>query len=144
VLLATSGPDSWQRAPSTDTEVPVTSAPQVQVSDVTTTTDTVSFTVDQVGVPVLVRTSYFPNWTASGAEGPYRVTPNFMVVVPTENQVTLSYGRSPLEWLGTLATLVGIGLVLALMVLDHRRGAAAAAVSAEPAPGAEDLAPVDS
>lgn len=142
VLLATSGPDSWQRAPSTDTEVPVTRTPQVQVSDITTTTDTVSFTVDQVGVPVLVRTSYFPNWTASGAEGPYRVTPNFMVVVPTENQVTLSYGRSPLEWLGILATLVGVGLVLLLMALDHRRGAAATS-SAEPAPGAEDLAPVE-
>jgi hypothetical protein len=66
-----------------------------------------------------------------------------MVVVPTENQVTLSYGRSPLEWLGILATLVGVGLVLLLMALDHRRGAAAATSSAEPAPGAEDLAPVE-
>ncbi len=32
--------------------------------------------------PSLVRTSYFPNWDASGAEGPYRVAPNLMVVVP--------------------------------------------------------------
>jgi hypothetical protein len=42
-------------------------------------------------VPVLVRTSYFPNWAADGAEGPFRVSPNFMVVVPTETEVTLSY-----------------------------------------------------
>ncbi len=121
VLLATSGPDSWQRAPSTDTEVPTTANPPVQVSDVSTTTDSVSFTVDEVGVPVLVRTSYFPNWTVEGAEGPYRVTPNFMVVVPTENQVTLSYGRSSFEWVGLLATLVGLALVGLLMVMDRRR-----------------------
>ena len=44
----------------------------------------------------------------SGADGPYRVTPNFMVVVPTENEVTLSFGRSPVEWLGILATLLGL------------------------------------
>ena len=44
-----------------------------------------------------------------------------MVVVPTENQVTLSFGRSSAEWLGILATLVGLALVGYLMVLDHRR-----------------------
>jgi hypothetical protein len=43
-------------------------------------------------VPVLVRTSYFPNWQASGADGPYRVSPNLMVVVPTGTHVELSYG----------------------------------------------------
>src|SRR5690606_11167892 len=35
-----------------------------------------SLDVDQIGKPVLVNVSYFPNWTASGARGPYRVTPN--------------------------------------------------------------------
>jgi acyl transferase domain-containing protein len=33
----------------------------------------VSFRVDEVGVPVLVRVSYFPNWSVDGAEGPFRV-----------------------------------------------------------------------
>jgi len=36
----------------------------------------------QIGQPVLVKVSYFPNWKASGAKGPYRVTPNLMVVIP--------------------------------------------------------------
>ncbi len=39
--------------------------------------------------PVLVKVSYFPNWHASGADGPWRVTPNLMVVVPTSHDVTL-------------------------------------------------------
>jgi hypothetical protein len=44
-----------------------------------------------------------------------------MVVVPTQNEVTLSYGRSPWDWVGLLATLIGLALVGWLMVLDHRR-----------------------
>jgi hypothetical protein len=86
----------------------------VNVSDVQTTTDSISFTVDQVGVPVLVRMSFYPNWEASGAEGPYRVAPNFMVVVPTENQVELTYGTTSMEWIAYLMTLVGIALVVVL------------------------------
>ena len=143
VLLATSGPDNWQRIPSTATDVPVTANPDVTVSDVELGTDSVSFRVDEVGVPVLVRVSYFPNWSVDGAEGPFRVTPNFMVVVPTDNEVTLSYGRSSWEWLGLLATLIGLLLLGRLMVLDRNRRLAAdraeraAAAEAEWAAAAE-------
>jgi hypothetical protein len=45
VLLATSGPDSWQRAPSTAAEVPMTANLDVEVTDVEVGTDTVSFRV---------------------------------------------------------------------------------------------------
>ena len=45
------------------------------ISDVEVDRDRISFTVDQPGSPVLVKTSYFPNWKVNGAEGPYRVTP---------------------------------------------------------------------
>ena len=69
-----------------------------------------SFDVDQTGVPVLVKVSYFPNWEAEGAEGPYRVGPNMMVVVPTSNHVELTYGRSASDYITILLTLVGIGL----------------------------------
>jgi uncharacterized membrane protein len=125
--------------------VPVTANPDVEVSDVEIGTDTVSFRVDQVGVPVLVKVSYFPNWTVDGAEGPYRVTPNFMVVVPTENEVTLSFGRSSVEWVGLLATLIGLALVGWLLVQDHRReqeGALVVAGDATPDPHVEGP-PVD-
>ena len=55
------------------------------VSNVEVDRDGVRFDVCEIGVPVLVKISYFPNWQASGAEGPYRVTPNLMVVIPTEH-----------------------------------------------------------
>jgi hypothetical protein len=85
-----------------------------KVSDVVRSDNTISFSVDKVGVPVLVKESYFPNWKVSGAKGPYRVAPNFMVVVPTSNRVTLTYGTSPIEYLGYALTLLGIVGVIVL------------------------------
>ena len=104
--LAAVLPDS---APRTDVEPAV-------VSDVVRTDHSISFSVDRIGSPVLVHTSYFPNWSASGAEGPYRVTPNFMVVVPTGTEVRLSYGHSPVEWVALLITLGGLAAVGWLLV----------------------------
>jgi hypothetical protein len=70
----------------------------VTVSNVDIQQQSISFEVDQVGVPVLVRVSYFPTWKVEGADGPYRVAPNFMVVIPTDTEVTLSYSKTPLDW----------------------------------------------
>ena len=41
--------------------------PPVTVTDVHQTDDDISFHVSRTGVPVVVRTSYFPNWEAHGA-----------------------------------------------------------------------------
>ena len=104
--LAAVLPDS---APRTDVE-------PAAVGDVVRSDHSISFSVDRTGSPVLVRTSYFPNWSASGAAGPYRVTPNFMVVVPTGTEVRLSYGHSPVEWIALLITLGGLAAVGWLVV----------------------------
>ena len=84
------------------------------VSDIVTDEFSISFEVDEIGKPVLVRTSYFPNWEATGAEGPYRVSPNLMVVVPTDTSVKLSYGRSGIELISLVLTIVGIAGLFAL------------------------------
>jgi hypothetical protein len=95
----------------------------VKVSNIEAGDDSLSFDVDRPGVPVLVKTSYFPNWRASGAEGPYRATPNLMVVIPTSNHVELHYGLSAMELFAYLLSLLGVaGLVLIfrLQPLDRR------------------------
>ena len=84
----------------------------VNITNVDIGTSDVRFSVDQVGIPVLVRVSYFPNWNASGAKGPYRVAPNMMVVIPTSTNVHLSYDRSLLDVFAYLLTFVGIGLAV--------------------------------
>ena len=110
------GPDQWQRvAPG---ELPERrSLPSVSVTDITTGVDSISFHVDRVGVPVMVRASFFPNWEASGADGPWRATPNLMVVVPTGNEVTLTYGRTGVDVVAILLSLFGL---VALVVLVGR------------------------
>jgi hypothetical protein len=120
VLLATSGPDDWPRVGADGEDPPQDAVEAVTVTDVEMDTDRISFSVDEVGTPVLVRTSYFPNWEASGAEGPYRVSPNLMVVVPTENDVTLTFGRTGIDWLALVMSLTGFALVGWLAVRDQR------------------------
>ena len=112
VPLASSGPGDWQRV-DVGERPDAEPLEDVEVSDVVVDDDGISFDVDQVGVPVLVKMSYFPNWTVRGADGPYRVAPNFMVVVPNDTHVELSYGRTGVEWLAYGLTLLGVvGLVL--------------------------------
>ncbi len=112
VFLAASGPRSWQRV-AVGERPDVRPMADVEVSDVETSVDRLSFRVDRPGTPVLVKTSYFPNWKAEGAEGPWRVAPNLMVVVPTGTEVELRYGTTPVEWLAWALTALGAaGLVL--------------------------------
>ena len=92
-----------------------------QVTAVRQTDSSVSFHVTRLGTPVLVKVSYFPNWHASGAQGPYRVTPNLMVVVPTSHDVTLTYGRSAANTLGQLLTLAGLVALVVMFVVPALR-----------------------
>ena len=110
------GPDGWQRvAPDELAERRL--LPAVTVTDIASGVDTISFHVDRIGVPVLVRTSFFPNWEVAGADGPWRTTPNLMVVVPTGNDVALTYGRTGVDIVSMLLSLVGL---VALVVLARR------------------------
>ncbi len=84
--------------------------PAITVSNVEIGQQSVEFSVDQIGVPVLVRVSYFPNWNVTGADGPYRVSPNHMVVVPTATDVRMEYQKSSLDWMFYGLTALGIGL----------------------------------
>lgn len=114
VALASSGPEDWQRVDVEDPAPTARPVPEVTVSDLQVGRDRIAFTVDEPGAPILVKVSYFPNWRASGADGPYRVAPNHMVVVPTGTEVTLTYGREPVEWLAYAMTLLGVVLAIAL------------------------------
>ena len=80
----------------------------VQVSNIRTTESSVEFDVSRTGVPVMVKTSYYPNWEAEGADGPWRATPNFMVVVPTSKHVKLTFGTSTADQVGRVLTVVGV------------------------------------
>jgi hypothetical protein len=148
VVLTSDGPADWQRVARTEhpdpdatpsqkcqpaggwgwfskDRVPVATPQEpVKVTNVVERDDGISFDVDRPGVPVLVKVSYFPNWKVSGAQGPWRATPNFMVVVPEGNHVDLQYGWTPVD-LGSIALTLG-GIVLLILLFRARPLAMAA------------------
>jgi hypothetical protein len=89
----------------------------VVISNVNIGDESVRFSVDKIGVPVLVRVSYFPNWKVDGATGPYRVAPNMMVVIPTSTTVNMHYGWNMIDYVAYLLSFAGI----AWIVVTRRR-----------------------
>ena len=125
VPIASSGPSSWPHV-ATVRDVRATKplpAVKVRVTSNPAAAQSISFHVSRVGVPVLVKISYFPRWHVTGATGPYRVSPNLMVVVPTSQNVTLTYAStSALLWgniISDIATVSGFGVLW--FVIKRRR-----------------------
>jgi hypothetical protein len=65
----------------------------------------IHFKTNKIGVPHLIKVSYFPNWKVRGAEGVYPVSPHLMLVIPREQEVVLTYGRSFWDYVGMVLTL---------------------------------------
>jgi len=81
----------------------------------------ISFDTTAIGVPHLVKVSFFPNWKVSGAEGPFRSAPAFMVVIPTEEHVEFNFQRRWYENAGLLLTAAALAGVVAWAGWQRRR-----------------------
>jgi hypothetical protein len=125
VYAAETGPANWPRASSVTTMTKSAPLASVTVSHVHIGLQSLSFHVSRVGVPMLVKISYYPRWHATGATGPYRVSPNLMVVVPTFKNVSLNYTSTPALSLGNVLSDLTVisGLIVLYMVLRRRRKA---------------------
>lgn len=126
--LVAEGPEDWPETRSTEGPFrggdPI--ATRGEVSDLEFDDQRISFRTTAVGVPHLVKVSYFPNWKATGADGPYRAAPSLMVIVPTEEEVVLEFTRSWAEYLGMISTFSVGGALIVFAVRRRRRGPAAA------------------
>jgi hypothetical protein len=111
-----SGPASWKHIDVKQLDTTSQSAiTPTKVTNIREDVDSISFHVSEIGKPVLVKTSFFPNWEAHGASGPYRAAPNLMVVVPTSHDVKLTYGLTGTDWLGRFITLIAVAALGALV-----------------------------
>jgi len=72
----------------------------------------IRFETSCIGVPHMIKFSYFPNWKVSGAREIYPVSPSFMLVIPEKKEVILKYGWTRADLLGIVLTLLGMGWVL--------------------------------
>ena len=120
--VVTDGPEEWPRIESLEERpnVPI-DTPDNAVSDVVVDNHRISFTTTAIGVPHLIKVSYFPNWEAQGADGPWRATPSLMVVVPTSEQVVLEFEDTWAENGGKVASAVGLVALAGVGVWGVRR-----------------------
>jgi hypothetical protein len=117
------GPSEWPRIKQGDPLPlnPVENPTKVTNIQVGEHRSSISFDVDQIGKPVMIKWSYHPNFKVEGADGPYRVTPNFMVVIPRETSVSMRYGRGTDEIIGYVLTWIGVAGLIGIVVFDRRR-----------------------
>ena len=106
------GPAEWPRIQSLDQRPDVELGAGGTVGDIVVEDHRIAFTTDAVGVPHLVKVSYFPNWTATGADGPWRASPSLMVVVPTATEVEIVFENTWAESGGRVLTVVGVVALL--------------------------------
>ena len=118
--LVETGPEEWLRVEAVEDRLTSVSTygDTGIVTDIVQEDDRISFTTTAVGVPHLVKESYFPNWKAVGADGPYRAAPSLMVVVPTSEHVVLEFNNTSAENLGMAITIIAIA---GLAAYSYRR-----------------------
>lgn len=80
-----------------------------------------TFETTAIGQPHWIKVSYFPNWKVEGADGPFVASPSFMMVIPRQRQVTLTYGRTASNTVGQLLTAFGWVVVVGIAGLEWRR-----------------------
>ena len=79
----------------------------------------ISFKTDCVGLPHIIKVSYFPNWKVKGASKVYFVSPGFMLIIPENEEVTIYYGVTFSDLIGKLLTLIGV--VLAVLICIRKK-----------------------
>jgi len=92
---------------------------KVVISDEDVTDNHIAFTTTGIGVPHMIKCSYFPNWRVRGAKQVYLVTPDFMLVYPEQEKVELYYGYTLSDNVGR--TLSVLGLLIFVGAVGWRR-----------------------
>ncbi len=90
------------------------------ITHVVVNANTVSFHVDHTGVPVEIRMSYFPWWTATGAQGPWQLDPDELVVVPTSHDVMLTASPKRVDRVSLVISGLAVLATIGLAVWDRR------------------------
>ena len=78
----------------------------------------IEFETTGIGQPHLIKVSYFPNWHAVGAEGPYLVAPSLMLVFPTQSKVTLYYGMTYANRIGVVLSVSGWIIIAGVIIYN--------------------------
>ena len=96
---------------------------QLNISDFKLKNNQLTFTTNQPGKLHLIKVSYFPNWTIEDGDGPYRITPSFMAVIPNSNDVKLTFETTTLERLLSIFSYLCLTISILLIIYRMKRHA---------------------
>jgi hypothetical protein len=96
---------------------------QLNISDFKFKNNQLTFTTNQPGKLHLIKVSYFPNWTIEDGDGPYRITPSFMAVIPNSNDVKLTFEITALERLLSIFSYLCLTISILLIIYRMKRHA---------------------
>jgi len=89
------------------------------VEIISLTNDSLTFKTKDLYKPHLVKISYFPGWRVKGGKGPYLITPSFMMVIPTQEEVKLEYHYNFWDKLGMILSISSITyFVFSFKIID--------------------------
>ena len=91
----------------------------LEVKNLKIDSKSISFETNSPNQLHLIKVSYFPNWKIIDGEGPYRISPSFMAVVPNSNSVSLVFKNSGTE--NILNYLSYISLSMAIIIFNRKR-----------------------
>lgn len=95
---------------------PIALAGTQSISNESVTDERIRFTTTAVGLPHIIKVTWFPNWKVRGAKQVYCISPGFMCVFPEQPEVELYYGTTGSDVVGYLATALG-GVLLGVMMI---------------------------
>ena len=80
----------------------------------------ISFTTTCIGLPHIIKVSYFPRWKSNHGEKIYLVSPSFMLVYPTQETTRLTFARTPVENTSLVLSVLGWIIILAYAPLARK------------------------
>lgn len=100
--------------------LPVRVSDDVSITDETVSDNRIKFRTSGMGLPHIIKISYFPNWKVKGAKRIYMVTPCFMLVYPDSDEVEIYYGYTLADKTGIVLSILGC-ISLIIIFLNRRK-----------------------
>ncbi|MDD4871197.1 MAG: hypothetical protein PHR77_11615 [Kiritimatiellae bacterium] len=95
-------------------------AHDIDVTEQEISDNIIKFRTNGIGLPHLIKCSYFPNWKVKGAKKIFMVTPCFMLVYPDKNDVELYYGYTLSDNIGRIFSILGLFITIVIIFRKFR------------------------
>ena len=76
---------------------PSTTNTELSINELNIDNNLITFKTNKPNQLHLIKVSYFPNWKITSGEGPFRISPSFMAVVPNEEFVEIKFESTNVE-----------------------------------------------